>query len=102
MVLIFAGFKTEKTEYTGLVTNANTYTETKYRKKSRRYKKTYYDVDLLVEDNEGAREITIQDKEIANNFWDYFGEEVKLERKTKSWYGFFERRYSKVIDYQNK
>lgn len=98
-IIVFAGFEVKYSEHKALVANVNIYRDWVIAGK---YKRTYYDVSLLVEEGKIAREVVIEDKEIANNFWKYFGEYVKVKRKTLSWYGKFERRYTTVKDYSLK
>lgn len=81
--IFFSGFKTEKTMLTGTIIGSNIYRDWVIYGK---YKRTYYDIYILIEDN-GSRKITIENHNIAKNILSYWGDEVKIEKETKYWYG---------------
>ncbi len=83
--LFFSGFKTEKTMLTGTIVGSNIYMDWAVRGK---YKRTYYDVSILVEEN-GYRKLVIENKNIAKNISSNLGDEVKIKKETIYWYGKF-------------
>ncbi|CEQ14580.1 hypothetical protein [Paraclostridium sordellii] len=79
-VLFFTGIETEKIMLTGKIIGAN-----------------IYDTHIIVENN-GYRKITIENRNIAKNIESYLGDEVKIEKNTKSWRGYFQRSYYCIVN----
>lgn len=78
-VLFFTGIETEKIMLTGKIIGAN-----------------IYDTHIIVE-NSGYGKITIENRNIAKNIESYLGDEVKIEKNTKSWRGYFQRSYYCIV-----
>ncbi|CEN83392.1 hypothetical protein [Paraclostridium sordellii] len=78
-VLFFTGIETKKIMLTGKIIGAN-----------------IYDTHIIVENNV-YRQITIENRNIAKNIGAYLGDEVKIEKNTKSWRGYFQRSYYCIV-----
>lgn len=91
--LFFTGIETEKIMLKGTIMGANIYEDWVVYGK---YKRKYYDTHIIVENN-GYRKITIENRNIAKNIGSYLGDKVKIEKKTKSWRGYFQRSYYCIV-----